>query len=117
MRSTIRRPSLSLPISCPNLQGHLAQKKQPPHRTLQKDYAWFPMAILEVGAVSYAQGTPVLNSLPYTRSVAHTCCWSAYRGTSIIRNCLLVGPYSRTMPRALRWSLGGGQFLIGEIPL
>ena len=28
-----------------------------------------------------------------------------YRGTSRIRNCLLLGPYSRPMPRALRWSL------------
>jgi len=27
-----------------------------------------------------------------------------YRGTSLIRNCFLPGPYSRTMPRALRWS-------------
>ena len=27
-----------------------------------------------------------------------------YRGTSLIRNCLLPGPYSRTIPRALRWS-------------
>ena len=27
-----------------------------------------------------------------------------YRDTSLIRNRLLLGPYSRTMPRALRWS-------------
>ena len=26
----------------------------------------------------------------------------AHRGTSLIRNCLLLGAYSRTMPRALR---------------
>ena len=25
------------------------------------------------------------------------------RDTSLIRNCLLLGPYGRTMPRALRW--------------
>ena len=31
-----------------------------------------------------------------------------YRGTSLIKNCLLPGPYSRTMPRALRWALGRG---------
>ena len=30
-----------------------------------------------------------------------------YRGTSLIRNCHPVGPYSRTMPRALRGSWGG----------
>jgi len=28
----------------------------------------------------------------------------AYRGTSLIRNCLFLGPYSRHMPRALWWS-------------
>ena len=27
-----------------------------------------------------------------------------YRGTSLIRNSAPLGPYSRTMPRALRWS-------------
>ena len=34
-----------------------------------------------------------------------------YRVTSLIRNCLLLGPYSRTMPRVLWWSWGGGGFL------
>ena len=29
-----------------------------------------------------------------------------YRGTSLIRNCLLIGPYSRPLRRALRWSQG-----------
>jgi len=28
----------------------------------------------------------------------------AYRGTSLIRNNAPLGPYSRTMPRALWWS-------------
>ena len=40
-----------------------------------------------------------------------------YRGASLIRNCLLLGPYSRPMPRALRCSWGGGQFLMREVPL
>jgi len=31
-----------------------------------------------------------------------------YRGTSLIRNCRAIGPCSRTMPRALSWSYGGG---------
>ena len=34
-----------------------------------------------------------------------------YRGTSLIRNCPPLGPYSRTMPRALWKSQGGGGFL------
>ena len=27
-----------------------------------------------------------------------------HRNTSLIRNCLLLRPYSRNVPRALRWS-------------
>jgi len=30
-----------------------------------------------------------------------------FRGTSLIINTPLLGPYSGTMPRALRWSWGG----------
>ena len=40
-----------------------------------------------------------------------------YGGTSLIRNCLLLGPYSRTMPRTLWWPRGGRRFLISEVPL
>jgi len=31
----------------------------------------------------------------------------AYRGTSLIRNTPLLGPYSRTIPRVLWWCQGG----------
>ena len=40
-----------------------------------------------------------------------------YRGASLIRNDPLLGPCSRTMPRALRKSQGGGLFLMSEVPL
>ena len=40
-----------------------------------------------------------------------------YRVTLPIRNCLPLGSYSRPMPRALRWSKGGGQFLMSDVPL
>ena len=40
-----------------------------------------------------------------------------YRGTSIIKKRLPVGPYRCPMPRALWWSYGGGRFLISEVPL
>jgi len=40
-----------------------------------------------------------------------------YRGTSLIRNYHSLGSYSRPIPRALRWSWGGGQFLMSEVPL
>ena len=37
-----------------------------------------------------------------------------YRGTLLIRHTPLLGPYRRTIPRALWWSWGGGQFLVSE---
>jgi len=38
-------------------------------------------------------------------------------GTSLIRNTPLLGPYSRTIPRVLWWSLGGGgSFLWARYP-
>ena len=40
-----------------------------------------------------------------------------YSGTSLMRNTPLLGPYSRTTPRVLWWSLGGGVFLMSEVPL
>ena len=40
-----------------------------------------------------------------------------YRGTSLIRNIPLSGPYSRTMPRALWWPHGRGLFLLSEVSL
>ena len=39
------------------------------------------------------------------------------RGTSLIRSRVSLGPYIRTMPRALWWSLEGGLFLMSEVPL
>ena len=43
--------------------------------------------------------------------------WVAYSGTSIIRNCRFLGPYGRTMPRALWESKGGERFFMSEVPL
>ena len=40
-----------------------------------------------------------------------------YRGTSLISNCNLLGPYSRTVPRVLWWPWGGVLFLMSEVPL
>jgi len=37
------------------------------------------------------------------------------RGISLIRNSAPLGPYRRTMPRALWWPLGGGLFLMSEV--
>ena len=55
--------------------------------------------------------------------VLHVLNWSnlcqpkLYRGTSLKRNRRRLGPYSRTMPRALWWSYGGGLFLMSKAPL
>ena len=45
------------------------------------------------------------------------CAQYEYRGTSLIRNRALLGPYSRTMSRALRWHWGDGLFRVSEVPL
>ena len=37
-------------------------------------------------------------------SSSSTTSFDLYRGTSLIRNNALPGPYSRNMPRVLRWS-------------
>jgi len=36
---------------------------------------------------------------------------SLYRGTSLVRNCAPLAPYSRTLHRALCWPYGGCCFL------
>ena len=38
------------------------------------------------------------------------------RDTSLVRKCLLLGPYIETMPRALA-ALGGGRVLMSKVPL
>ena len=43
--------------------------------------------------------------------------FEGYRGTSLIRNCLLLGPYNKPVPRVIWWSLGVGGGLMSEIPL
>jgi len=52
-----------------------------------------------------------------TRSDTMRALPTTYRGTPPIRNSALLGPYSRTMHRALWKPLGGGLFLMSEVPL
>ena len=40
-----------------------------------------------------------------------------HRGTSFIITIASLGPYSRSMPRAIWWSEGGLPFLMSEVPL
>jgi len=79
------------------------------------------MTVLGGGAFSYERGTPVVThsvadlvpatSFALSLYMGPQPSHEGYRGTSLIRNCLLLGPYSGTMLRALRWSYGGGSFL------
>ena len=46
--------------------------------------------------------------------LAHPC---RYRGASLIKSSAPLGAHSKDMPRALWWSLGGGLFLVSEVPL
>jgi len=68
--------------------------------------------------------TPTREIRRHVRALAHpvhvefrTPLSSEYRGTSLIRNRTPLGSYSRTMPRVLWWSYGGGHFLMSEVPL
>jgi len=56
---------------------------------------------------------------PYSRDsgAEAQCPGGGYRGTSFIRNTPLLGPYSKTLPRVLRWSKGAGRFLMSEVPM
>jgi len=40
-----------------------------------------------------------------------------YRNTSLVRKYLLLGPYSRAVPRALWCSCGGVLFPVSEVPV
>ena len=40
-----------------------------------------------------------------------------YRGTSLMRKRIPLGPFRRPVPRVLCGSQGGGRFLMGEVPL
>ena len=42
--------------------------------------------------------------MPVKRLIRMDDATCKYRGTSLIRNCPPLGPYSRPIPRALRWS-------------
>ena len=57
----------------------------------------------------YNGGHPnsAINLMP---ALCRVLCWAMqYRGTSLIRKLLYLGPYSGTMPMALWWPRGGGE--------
>ena len=54
---------------------------------------------------------------PWDPRHKHTVQLYMYRGTSLIRNSRPLGPYSKTLHRALWWPLWGGVVLMSEVPL
>ena len=103
------------------VQGYLAHKNPPlllPCSMTIPRVHGLPMGGT---AVSYERGTPVV-ARETCRGVLEgvpqaSLLWRVYRGTSLIRNSLLLGPYSMTVPGVLWWSYGGGLFLMSEVPL
>jgi hypothetical protein len=55
--------------------------------------------------------------IPQVASSQYPPTAQGYRGTSLIRKRIPLGPYRRPMPRVLGGSLGGGRFLMSEVPL
>ena len=86
---------------------------------------WDPPKTLNVGLRQGLRGVRLIIKVSLYRCVQHghppfyssLPRWAYHRGTSLIKNCLPPGPYSRPMPRALRWSEGEGQFLVSEVLL
>jgi hypothetical protein len=63
------------------------------------------------------ENPPSSSPTHFCQSLPDVACVVEYRGTSIIRYFLLLGPYIRPMPMALWWSYGGGQFFMSDVPL
>ena len=59
-----------------------------------------------------------MGEIPLYFSAQHTGATPGeVQGTSPMRNSAPLGPYCRTMQRALWWVPGGGRFLMSETPL
>ena len=55
--------------------------------------------------------------VPKTETFTATGTAAVHRGTELIRNKTLLGPYKRTIPRVLGWCYREELFLMGEVPL
>ena len=65
---------------------------------LTKETILLPLGCLQ-GGLPYTRSTPSTSTSLRASAAPHL-----YRGTSLIRNTPLLGPHSRTIPRALWWS-------------
>ena len=122
--------SLSLPETCP-FQGNLAEESplfghrgaNLAHRTVTaRFWPWFsgrsPEPLSSCSLFDGMRCTPVARTREAQQVTSAATGYEPYRGTSLIRNTPLLGPYNRrTMPRGICWSQGGGRFLMSEVPL
>ena len=83
------------------LQGSLAHKKTPTPLGTPYDPRHRPTVGSQGDAFSYERGTPAKGFNKFSTQV-QILDLELYRGTSLIRNTPLLGPYSRTVPRVLR---------------
>ena len=79
--------------------------------------------------VEDAQGTPTRSQISpsllvyedkhehHDLSVLMVCALRPFRGTSLMRKRIPLGPYRRSTPRVLGGSWGGGRVLMGEVSL
>ena len=94
-----------------------------------RPHAWSMCVAYFCSCISLSRATPLGRSRYHTSEFPTTSEFPAelptrttprgvcYRGTSLVRNSALLGPYSRPMPGTLRWSWGGMLFLMSEVPL
>ena len=76
----------------------------------------------ELRAAGFGRGgCRVLTGRSYRRATRHHLERESFRvecrGTSLMRNSDPLGPYCRTMPRALWWPWGGELIFMSEVPL
>ena len=85
----------------------LIRKSHPP-RTLQEAYAWGPMVVLGEAGHLLMSEVLALHEHVHSRNALNSV------GALFF---ITYRPYSRAMPRDLRWSWGVGRFLMSEVPL
>ena len=93
----------------PPLQGYLTPQEPTPPRTLRSLDGFAAVHTNRIGSCMRPQRHRASSSCPQRYQARPGA--PPYRGTSLIRNHLPVGPYSRPMRRALLLSKGGGPSL------
>jgi len=98
MQNTFNQSASVVYQSTSPLQGYLAYKKPPPPLESLWEPRHGPIAGSYEVVICYRRGTPAFHQ------VAPAVTSYMQRGTSLVQNCLPIGPASRPMPRALQCS-------------